>query len=103
MTGQDGNDETDRQSIADIFATFHEQLYRQTDSNNGRSTHGCRPPVHCREDLEAEVRPKQIPPFTQKEIHQTTKELKHETCKTTAEITAEMLKAGGPRIEQHLQ
>eukprot|EP00959_Pyramimonas_sp_CCMP1952_P420723 8812820-Pyramimonas_sp.AAC.2 len=44
-TGQDGNDERDRPTKhCRYFCNVYGQLYRRTDSSNGRSTHGCRPP-----------------------------------------------------------
>ena len=38
MFDTDGNTECDRQSIADVFATFYEQLYRDTAKNSTAST-----------------------------------------------------------------
>ena len=34
MATKDGDSETDRQGIADIFADFYEQLYRRCAENN---------------------------------------------------------------------
>ena len=43
-----------------------------------------------------------IPDFTQQELRKAIKQLKTGRCKDTAGITAELLKAGGATLEQHL-
>eukprot|EP00959_Pyramimonas_sp_CCMP1952_P177527 3711020-Pyramimonas_sp.AAC.1 len=64
MTGRDGNDVTDRQSIADIFATFYEQLYRRNVSHNERATRDTDTP---RRNADTDVAHDPIPPFAQED------------------------------------
>ena len=99
MTTADGVHETDRHGIADVFADFYEKLYRcppeahspaqesaTSHTNNNTTTHMLQ----------------SIPPFTDDELHQAVKQLRNGRCKDTAGLTAELLKAGGRTIEQHL-
>ena len=100
MTGRDGNDVTDRQSIADIFATFYEQLYRRSVFHNEHATRDTDAP---RRSADNDMTHVPIPLSHTEEVHQAIKQFKNGKCKDAAGITADMLKAGGTRMEQHLQ
>eukprot|EP00959_Pyramimonas_sp_CCMP1952_P359766 7532976-Pyramimonas_sp.AAC.1 len=98
MATNDGDSETDRQGIADIFADFYKQLYRrcaETDEPTDAQPHG----AHNNARHHAHHG---IPQFTLEELHHAITQLKNGKCKDIAGITAELLKAGGDVIESHL-
>eukprot|EP00959_Pyramimonas_sp_CCMP1952_P205669 4301053-Pyramimonas_sp.AAC.1 len=83
MLDQDGRTLNDRQSIADVFATFYEQLYQDTRSAAHAATRPDTPP---------------IPAFTNSEIEHALKGLKSNKAADTEGIVAEMLKSGGKAL-----
>ena len=100
MSTASGQAETDRQSIANIFATFYEDLYRQRDIDrlppqaDHQATHNYNNTPNPLTD--------QIPPFTSNELRQATNQLRSGRCKDAAGVIAEMIKAGGAPLEAQL-
>ena len=82
MMDKDGQCQTDRKAIADIFGDFYEQLYSFAEQP--------------RSDITGEV--SSLPPFTMNELVQAVKGLKRNTCADEAGIRAEMLKEGGRHL-----
>ena len=93
MTTSEGTTTTDRQSIADVFATFYEDLYRCRSTDTNAAAHTSIPRRHLPD----------IPPFSMKEIKLAIKQLRNGKCRDTTGLMAEMLKAGGPTLHTHLQ
>ena len=92
MITQEGTATTDRQSIADVFATFYEELYqrRPTDNNiNNADDHQCNHQT--------------IPQFSLQEVTSAINQLRNGKCKDTTGLLAEMIKNGGPTLHTHLQ
>ena len=83
MLDKHGQEHSDRQKIADIFATFYEELY------SSRTT--CQP-CFVNEDGD------NIPPFTVEELKSELKKLKDKKCRDTSGLVAEMLKCGGETL-----
>ncbi|CAK0862269.1 unnamed protein product [Prorocentrum cordatum] len=88
-----------RHRIADIFASFYEQLYKSrgtTDEDLDNEVpleneqHHTSSPFHGR------------PPLGLKELRHAIRQLRNGKCPDTAGITAEMLRSGGKFLEQHL-
>ena len=92
MTASDGTTTTDRQSIADVFATFYEELYRR------RPTHDEANPTD-----DHRHQPQEIPPFSLQEVTTAINQLRNGKCKDTTGLIAEMLKNGGSTLHIHLQ
>ena len=61
MATKDGDSETDRQGIADIYADFYEQLYRRCAETNS--------PADAQPHREQEDAHRGIPHFTKEESH----------------------------------
>ena len=93
MTTCEGTTTTDRQSIADVFATFYEDLYR------------CRPTDETADNTinHSHDHVQDIPPFSFEEISDAINQLRNGKCKDTTGLIAEMLKAGGPLLHSQLQ
>lgn len=82
MLDKNGEEQTERQHIADIFADFYEELYKSVETSGGTFTDdGSR-----------------IPSFTSEEVQQEIKQLKNNKCKDASGMVAEMLKCGGPNL-----
>ena len=94
MTSTTGETTTDRQSIADMFATFYEHLYkrRRHDDQPNHQEH----PEHNANNTTS------IPPFTMKELQKSIKELRNGRSRDTSGLLAEMLKAGGEALQKQL-
>ena len=86
MKDNNGELQTDRKAIADIFADFYEELYAS------------------REQAEALEVPQMtpVPPFTMRELIEGLKTLKSKKCADTAGVRAEMLKKGGEHLSEKL-
>ena len=86
MTTHEGKTTTDRQSIADVFATFYEDLYRcrTTDDTTADAT------------TQNSDQPYDIQPFSTEEVNIAINQLRNGRCKDTTGLIAEMLKAGVP-------
>ena len=69
-----GNLQTDRASIAEVFAQFYEDLYRSTAANGSTTD---------------------VPPFTASELHDALKRLKSGKAPEGRGLVAEMLKGSG--------
>ena len=85
MVDRNGDAQTDRKAIADIFADFYEQLYSGTQQTT-------------KTDRETST----LTPFTLKELTQALKSLKRNRCADTTGIRAEMLKEGGQHLLRKL-
>ena len=104
MTSSTGEAEAGRQSIADIFASFYEDLCRQR--------HRQYPPANPNNDSATATtddntatpnnNTDQIRPFTMDELRSSIKQLRNGKCKDTSGIVAEMIKLGGARPDDHL-
>ena len=82
MIDKNGQLQTDRKNIADIFAEFYEDLYASREES---------------ETLDP-ILVSQVPPFTLKELTDAVKSLRSKKCADTAGIRAEMLKVGGEHL-----
>ena len=82
MVDRDGNCQTDRKAIADIFADFYEQLYSCAQQ----------------EATEVSAQTSTLSPFTLNELILAVKSLKRNRCADTTGIRAEMLKVGGKHL-----
>ena len=116
MTTQSGGQETDRQSIADIFATFYETLFAQQPPTTNAPAHNHSTHYHgnvCDEnDHQHDARDShhtcndnpdnQIPPFSMEEMEAAITKLRNGRCRDTSGLIAEMIKAGGAPLTQHL-
>ena len=90
MTSADGQTQHNRQSIADVFATFYEQLYKDSDKHNDTTqTHN-------------ENNDDRIPAFTAQELGKALGQLKTGKAADSNGIVAEMLKAGGHTLREVL-
>jgi hypothetical protein len=85
MTDHTGKAQHDRQSIADVFATFYERLYADPHR------HGCQ-----------DIGTAGIPSFTFSELSKGLKQLKTGKAADTSGLLAEMLKQGGNTIRSAL-
>ena len=92
MTASDGTTTTDRQSIADVFATFYEELYRRRPTHDEANTTD-----------DHRHQPQEIPPFSLQEVTTAINQLRNGKCKDTTGLIAEMLKNGGSTLHIHLQ
>lgn len=92
MASPTGHEETDRQSIADIFATFYEDLYRRRSPS---ATQSAGTTTNATTD-------QPVPPFTPDELKKAIKQLKKGKCKDTVGVVAEMIKEGGPQLHRYL-
>ena len=88
MLDTDGTEQTERQTIADIFATFYADLY--TTQNTGASF------TFTNDGL-------QIPLFTSMELMREIKHLKNNRCADSSGLVAEMLKNGGTTLTEILR
>ena len=86
MRDDNGELQTDRKAIADIFADFYEQLYASREHIEGLEVTQTSP----------------VPPFTLRELTECLKTLKSRKCADTAGIRAEMLKKGGEHLLKKL-
>ena len=93
MTTREGTTTTDRQSIADVFATFYEDLYK-CRSCEDTTTDVINPSRDQRQDIR---------PFSLEEVSIAINQLRNGRCKDTTGLIAEMLKAGGPTLHSQLQ
>jgi len=91
MTNTDGQFQQDRQSIADVFATFYEQLYNDTQKH---TDNGHQP---WRDD-----KGNHIPAFTKQELHKALRQLKNGKAADSNGIVAEMLKTGESTLREVL-
>ena len=94
MTTSTNTTTTDRQSIADVFATFYEELYRRRPQESDANTITNTIDNNAHDD---------IPPFSLQEIDKAIHQLRSGKCKDTNGLIAEMLKTGGPTLRSHLQ
>ena len=85
MTDEHGQDQTERTSIANVFADFYADLYKTRLPTNTT------PP----DDI---PQVSAFPPFTQTELLKQLRSLKGRRCKDSAGIIGEMLKAGGSAL-----
>lgn len=90
-TGDDaaGATVTDRQDIADVFASFYADLYRHRHNDDQSPT-----PTNADDD--------RIQPFTEQELDKAISQLRNGRCRDTTGLIAEMLKEGGPTLRAHL-
>ena len=109
MSTTTGTTETDRQSIANIFATFYEDLYKRRepqDRNNNTNCSDAVTPDPTNNDTHQNDNKNNpadgIPPFSLEELQQSIGQLRNGKCKDTSGIIAEMIKAGGQQLEQQL-
>ena len=86
MVDKNGDCQTSRKAIADIFADFYEQLYSATQQTAKTDS--------------AET--STLIPFTLSELTQALRSLKSNRCADTAGIRAEMLKKGGKHLLETL-
>ena len=86
MVDRDGNCQTDRKAIADIFADFYKELYSSAQQTTTTDTAGTTT----------------LTPFTLNELTQALKSLKRNRCADTNGIRAEMLKEGGKHLLEEL-
>ena len=93
MTTREGTTTTDRQSIADVFASFYEDLY-ECRSTEDTTTDVINPSRDQRQDIR---------PFSLEEVSIAINQLGNGRCKDTTFLIAEMLKAGGPTLHSQLQ
>ena len=89
MVDEHGKTKTHRMSIANIFASFYEELYSKQGSGVANDN-----AEHINRD--------EIPVFTENELMKALKSLKNGKCKDTAGIKAEMLKNTGCRTRKVL-
>ena len=89
MTDAAGATITDRQDIADVFASFYADLYR-------RRHHDDQSPTTTNADDDT------IQPFTEQELDKAISQLRNGRCRDTTGLIAEMLKEGGPTLRTHL-
>ena len=82
MVDRDGNRQTDRKAIADIFAEFYKELYSSTQQTTTTDITGTTI----------------VTPFTLIELTQALKSLKRNRCADTNGIRAEMLKESGKHL-----
>jgi len=87
MLDENGEEQCDRQRIADIFADFYEKLY---------ASDALRQPLCVSDDGGS------IPPFTAKELRCELQKLKTHKCQDGAGLVAEMLKCGGETLVEIL-
>ena len=86
MVDRDGNHQTDRKTIADIFAQFYEELYSS-----------------AQQALATDTSERTVPTlFTLSELSQALKSLKRNRCADRNGIRAEMLKEGGKHLLEKL-
>ena len=90
MTTTDGTTTTDRQDIADVFATFYEELYRCRQPHSD--------PTTSTDDHNHDT----IAVFSMTELVKALNQLRSGRCRDTTGLLAEMLKEGGPTLRQHL-
>ena len=90
MTDADGQTQHNRQSIADVFATFYEHLYKDSDKHSDTTqTHN-----DNTDDC--------IPAFTSQELGKALGQLKTGKAADSNGIVAEMLKTGGYTLREAL-
>jgi len=93
MTTTAGTTTTNRQSIADVFASFYEELYE------------LRPPsadVADTSDHSETNGNDEITPFSAEELDKALSQLRSGRCRDTNGVLAEMLKEGGGNLRSHL-
>ena len=90
MTTTAGTTTTDRQSIADVFSTFYEELYRRREPHDDTTTYS--------NDDNNDT----IPEFSMTELDKALSQLRCGRCRDTTGVLAEMLKEGGPTLRSHL-
>ena len=93
MTTSTDETTTDRQSIADVFATFYEDLYRRrppddTVVDNTKINHNNHDAIQ---------------PFSMSEVANAISQLRSGKYPDTSGLLAEMLKAGGPILRSDLR
>jgi hypothetical protein len=79
MMDKHGTTQTNRMSIANVFATFYEELYSRRVTEDAYEATG-------------QVEGDNVPAFTENELLKALRSLKNGKCKDTAGIRAEMLK-----------
>ena len=89
MVDKHGKSQTNRMSIANIFATFYEELYSKRDAGRTRDDIG-------------QTSSDDVSDFTEHELMKALKTLKNGKCKDTAGIRAEMLKNTGSSMRNVL-
>jgi len=85
MTNKEDKEVTDRQSIADVFADFYDDLYA---TRHGQTS------AHSSDFGDPET----IPPFTAGELEEAVRHLRNGRSKDGAGVIAEMIKAGGEAL-----
>ena len=122
MLDRTGQAVTDRQGIADIFATFYEQLYAKRtppntppnheegnhDDNNHETSETTTTPTNnsnnntdnnCNSNDTSNT---SVPKFTPTELEDAINQLKNGKCRDTAGVVAEMIKHGGQLLQTTL-
>ena len=84
MVNKDGKMESDRISIANIFADFYEQLYASRNASQANVAY--------------DDRSETIDPFTRGELVKSIKDLNSNRCADARGVKAEMLKYGGAKL-----
>ena len=111
MINKDGQAEHERQSIADVFATFYEQLYKDTDRNTNDNNHDPPNNTQQRHSNDNDERDhhndydndnSSILPFTMKELCKALQYLKKGKAPDGTGIVAEMLQSGGHTLKEIL-
>ena len=102
MTTTDGNKTTDRQAIADIFASFYEELYK-LKQHEEQPTNNHEEQALNHDDTNIDTKkPTTIPDFTFDELNTTIKQLHNGRCKDDSGLIAEMVKEGGETLKMHI-
>ena len=93
MTTTAGTTTTNRQSIADVFASFYEELYELRPPSAGAADTSDHSETNGNDE---------ITPFSAEELDKALSQLRSGRCRDTNGILAEMLKEGGGNLRSHL-
>ena len=93
MVDASGANISDRQEIADVFASFYADLYRRRHHDDQFPT-----PTNADEGMCDDT----IQLFTEQELDKAISQLRNGRCRDTTGLIAEMLKEGGPTLRTHL-
>ena len=88
MTSREGTTTTDRQSIADIFATFYEDLYRCRSADDDPNNNA---------DYQRHLH--NIPLFSLEEVTIAVSQLRNGRCSDTTGLISKFFKNGGPTLQ----
>ena len=100
MTTQSGETEPDRQSKADVFATFYGKLYKRRTLHDNMTNNPRHDDNHHSHHGDNDSESSTITEFTAEELHKAMFQLCSGKCKDTAGILAEMIKAGAKPIDE---